>query len=92
MGENFHKNLEILPLIQRIAEHHQATPAQIALAWVFAQGKDIIPIPGTKRTKYLEENIAAANVVLSRDEMKELEGIQAYGERYPEVSRKFIQK
>ena len=90
-GENFQKNLAIIPLIRRIAEQHQATPAQIALAWVLAQGKDIIPIPGTKRVKYLEENIAASGVQLTGEEMLQLEGIQAYGERHSELSRKFVQ-
>lgn len=90
-GENFQKNLAIIPLISRIAEQHQATPAQIALAWVLAQGKDIIPIPGTKRVKYLEENIAASGVQLTGEEMLQLEGIQSYGERHSELSRKFVQ-
>jgi len=90
-GENFQKNLAIIPLIRRIAEQHQATPAQIALAWVLAQGKDIIPIPGTKRVKYLEENIAASGVQLTGEEMLQLEGIQSYGERHSELSRKFVQ-
>ena len=85
-------NLAIIPLIRRIAEQHQAFPAQIALAWVLAQGIDIIPIPGTKRVRYLEENIAAADVQLTGEEMLELDGIQAYGERHSEISRKFIQK
>ena len=91
-GENFQKNLELIPIIRRIAEQQQATPAQVALAWVLAQGKDLIPIPGTKRLRYLEENIAASGMQLTGEEMLELEGIQAYGERYSEVSRKFIQK
>jgi aryl-alcohol dehydrogenase-like predicted oxidoreductase len=58
---------------------------------VLAQGKDIIPIPGTKRVRYLEENIAATGVQLTGEEMLRLEGIHAYGERYSEISRKFIQ-
>ncbi len=90
-GENFQKNLAIIPLIRRIAEQHQATPAQIALAWVLAQGKEFIPIPGTKRVKYLEENIAASGVHLTGEEMLQLEGIQSYGERHSELSRKFVQ-
>jgi aryl-alcohol dehydrogenase-like predicted oxidoreductase len=90
-GENFQKNFEIIPILRRIAEQHEASSAQIALSWVLAQGKDIIPIPGTKRVRYLEENIAAADLELTEEEMKELEGIHAYGERYSEVSKKFIQ-
>jgi aryl-alcohol dehydrogenase-like predicted oxidoreductase len=92
LGENFHKNLEILPLIQRIADTHHATPAQIALAWVLSKGDDLIPIPGTKRIRYLEENIAAAEIRLTPDEMKELDSIQVFGERYPEISQAFVQK
>ncbi len=92
LGDNFQKNLEIIPTIRRIAEHHHATAAQIALVWVLAHGKDMIPIPGTKRVRYLEENIAAAELQLTDQEMKVLEKIQAYGERYPAVSQAFVQK
>ena len=91
-GENFQKNLEILPIIQRIADKHQATPAQVALAWVLAQGSDLIPIPGTKRVRYLEENLAAANVSLTSADLSELRRIQVYGERYPEVNQAFVQR
>ena len=91
-GENFQKNLENISIIRRIADRHHATPAQIALAWVLSKGKDMIPIPGTKHVRYLEENIAAANVALTQDETSELESIRAYGERYPEVSMQFVPK
>ena len=90
-GENFQKNLDIVPVIRRIAEQHGATPAQIALAWVLAQGEDLIPIPGTKRIPYLEQNLAADQVQLAEDEIKALEGIHGYGERYLEGGRRFIQ-
>lgn len=90
MGENFQQNLKNLPLIQQIAEKHHSTPAQVALAWVLAQGMDMIPIPGTKRVNYLEENIAAADIQLSQDELDVLDGIRAYGERYPEVNQAFV--
>jgi aryl-alcohol dehydrogenase-like predicted oxidoreductase len=92
LGDNLHKNLEMLPIIQRVADRHHATLAQIALAWVLAQGLDVIPIPGTKQVDYLEENIAAADIQLTEEDMNELNGIQVYGERYPEVSQAFVQK
>ena len=91
-GEDFQKNLEIIPIISRIAEKHAVTPAQIALAWVLAKGQDIIPIPGTKRIPYLEQNQAAADISLDEADIKELEGIRGFGERYPERARKFVQK
>jgi aryl-alcohol dehydrogenase-like predicted oxidoreductase len=91
-GENFRKNLEILPVIQRVADRHNATLAQVALAWVLAQDLNMVPIPGTKRLAYLEENIAAADIQLTAEDFKELDGIQVYGERYPEVSQAFVQK
>jgi aryl-alcohol dehydrogenase-like predicted oxidoreductase len=81
LGDNLQKNLEIIPIIRRIAELHRVTPAQIDLAWVLAQGKDMIPIPGTRHVKYLEENIAATVVQLTEEEMKVLDGILVYGER-----------
>jgi aryl-alcohol dehydrogenase-like predicted oxidoreductase len=90
-GENFQKNL-VIPFLSRIADQHQVSPAQIALARVLAQGNSLIPIPGTKRVIYLEQNIAAADVQLSEENMKELEGIRAYGERYSEAGQKFIEK
>lgn len=92
MGENLKKNLEIVSIVRRIAEQHQATPAQIALAWVLRRGNDFIPIPGTKRVKYLEENIAAADLKLTERDMQDLEGVQVYGERYPEVMQQHVQK
>jgi aryl-alcohol dehydrogenase-like predicted oxidoreductase len=90
MGENFRKNLANLEIIRRVAERHHASHAQIALAWVLSKGEDLIPIPGTKRVRYLEENIAAADVQLTPAEIDELESIRPYGERYPEVSMQFV--
>jgi len=72
-GENFDKNQVIIHNVRAIAERKGVTPGQLALAWVLAKGEDLVPIPGTKRRKYLEENIAAANIVLSAAEVKELE-------------------
>ncbi|HWP96471.1 MAG TPA: aldo/keto reductase [Syntrophomonadaceae bacterium] len=89
-GENFQANLELLKTIRWIAEHHEATPAQVALAWVLSKGQDIIPIPGTKRIKYLEQNIDAGKISLSDEEIKELENLQAAGERFPEFLRRYV--
>lgn len=90
LGENFHKNLANLDIISRIAEAHHVSLAQIALAWLLSKGQDMIPIPGTKHVRYLEENIAAADVHLTEDEIDQLEAIRAYGARYPEVSMQFV--
>ncbi len=68
-GENFVKNLKLVEIIRRIAGEKNCTSAQLALAWVLAQGEDVIPIPGTKRRKYLEENFGALNVMLDTDEL-----------------------
>lgn len=87
---NFDHNMQILAAIKHVAQHHQATPAQIALAWLLAKGSDMAPIPGTKRIHFLEENIAAAKIRLSPTEMKELDDTvndetvagQRYGDRH----------
>jgi len=89
-GENFEKNMKIVKAVEAIANDKGATPAQIALAWVLAQGDDIVPIPGTKHRKYLEENLNALEISLSDDEIKRLEenapiGATA-GQRYPDMS------
>jgi aryl-alcohol dehydrogenase-like predicted oxidoreductase len=91
-GENLSKNLEILPIIQRVADRHHATLAQVALAWVLAQDLNMVPIPGTKHVGYLEENLAAGGIQLTDEDFQELNSIQAYGERYPAVSQAFVQK
>jgi aryl-alcohol dehydrogenase-like predicted oxidoreductase len=89
---NFEKNLGLLPTIKAIADRKGCTMAQVALAWVLAQGKDIVPIPGTKRRKYLEENAAAVDLTLTQDEIASL--TQAFppniaaGLRYPEFQLK----
>lgn len=88
-GENFQKNLELVKKIESMAAQKGCTTAQLALAWVLAQGEDIFPIPGTKHIRYLEENIAALDVQLTRKELEEIEAIApkgaAAGPRYPEV-------
>ena len=72
-GENFDANMRAASVVREIAATHNATPAQIALAWLLHKGEDIVPIPGTKRRKYLEENVAAASITLSADEMAQLD-------------------
>jgi aryl-alcohol dehydrogenase-like predicted oxidoreductase len=87
-GENFQLNLALVKKVQQMAEERKCQPSQLALAWVMAQGGDIVPIPGTKRRKYLEENVGALDVELSPDELRLLSEIfshgAAAGERYPE--------
>lgn len=87
-GDNFTKNLELVERITSLAVRKEITPGQLALAWVLAQGSDIVPIPGTKRLKYLEENIAAGMVEISPAELAEiaeaLPAGAAAGTRYPE--------
>lgn len=83
-GEAFDQNARIVEAIRAVAERLHATPGQVALAWVLAQGRMVVPIPGTKRIAYLEENVAAANVVLGPAELAELDAIAApVGARYP---------
>ena len=89
-GENFQKNLKLVERVRLVAEGQEATPAQVALAWVLTQGQDILPIPGTKRVKYLEENAAADVVHLSAEDIEELSGLTAVGTRYPEAAMQFV--
>ncbi|MCB2410919.1 aldo/keto reductase [Hymenobacter lucidus] len=87
-GENFQKNLDLVARIKDLAAQKDCTASQLALAWVLAQGEDIVPIPGTKRVSYLEENLGALQVQLSPDELAQLDDIApkgaAAGLRYPE--------
>lgn len=87
-GENFQRNLDLVEQVEVIARTKACTPSQLALAWVMAQGKDVVPIPGTKRRKYLEENAGAANVPLSEQELEMMKAVfpagAAVGSRYPE--------
>ncbi|MEO8291069.1 MAG: aldo/keto reductase [Gaiellaceae bacterium] len=89
-GENFERNLELAARVQEIAAEKGVTPAQLALAWVLAQGNDIVPIPGTKRVSYLEENVAAVDVELTEDDLARLEEAfpkgATFGERYADMS------
>src|SRR5437773_2577255 len=87
-GENFQKNLDLVARVEAIAKEKSCTPGQLALAWLLAQGQDIIPIPGTKRRKYLEENASALNVKLSPHDLKRIDEVAPHGAaagmRYPE--------
>ena len=87
-GENFEKNLQLVEKVEALAERKNCTTSQLALAWVMAKGEHIFPIPGTKRIKYLEENAGAVDVILTSEEMNEIEAIApkgaVAGPRYPE--------
>jgi aryl-alcohol dehydrogenase-like predicted oxidoreductase len=92
VGENFQRNLALVTRIEELAADKVVTPAQLGLAWVLAQGEDIIPIPGTKRRERLEENAAAADVVLGDDELSVIADAlpQPAGDRYPEEMMKLV--
>jgi aryl-alcohol dehydrogenase-like predicted oxidoreductase len=95
-GENLRRNLEIARRVESLAKKKKCTPAQLALAWLLSQGEDIVPIPGTKRRKYLEENIRAIEVELSPAERKEIDeklplGMTA-GDRYPAEAMKAVNR
>jgi len=77
--ENFERNLRVVDQLKQIADEKKITPSQLALAWVLAQGKDIVPIPGTKRRTYLEENVAAASVSLSKGDLARIEQVAPKG-------------
>jgi aryl-alcohol dehydrogenase-like predicted oxidoreductase len=89
-GENFYKNLELVNKVKEIADEKGVKPGQIALAWVLAQSKSIVPIPGTKHVEYLKENIAALDIELSEDDLSRLDSAvpqgSASGSRYPDMS------
>jgi aryl-alcohol dehydrogenase-like predicted oxidoreductase len=95
-GDNFHKNLNLVARVESIAKEKNCTPGQLALAWLLAQGDDIIPIPGTKRRKYLEENFGALSVELSADDLGRIDEAAPHGavsgERYPEHMMALINK
>lgn len=93
-GENFQKNLNLVTRVEQIARERKCTPAQLALSWLLAQGPDIVPIPGTKRRTYLEENAAAVNVQLGADDLRRLEEVlprgAAAGTRYTEGGMRIV--
>lgn len=93
-GENFQRNLELVSEIESIARERGVKPSQLALAWVLAQGKDIVPIPGTKRVPFLEENVAAVDLQLTPEDLARIhEAIPpdfASGQRYPEAAMRAV--
>ena len=95
MGQNFQRNLDLVDRVESIARRKGCTPAQLALAWVLAQGNDIVPIPGTKHRARLEENVAAVGIELSADDLRELERAAprgaAAGDRYTEAGMRSLQ-
>jgi aryl-alcohol dehydrogenase-like predicted oxidoreductase len=95
-GENFQKNLDLVARLQDMAEARGCTPAQLALAWVLAQGGDLAPIPGTKNRSRLEENLGALDQVLCPGEIQELSGLfplgAASGSRYPESMMSMVNR
>ena len=95
-GENFQRNLDLVQRASQIAREKRCTPAQLALAWVLAQGQDIVPIPGTKRRKYLQENIGALDVDLTSEDLARIDEVapkDAFaGSRYPEAMMKLLGK
>ena len=92
--ENFQKNLELLRRVERLAAEKHCQPSQLALAWVLAQGEDIVPIPGTKRCAYLEENLKALEVQLTLEELAQISRAlpagAATGGRYPAVAMRLL--
>jgi aryl-alcohol dehydrogenase-like predicted oxidoreductase len=93
-GENFQKNLDLVARVEEIAAEHKCTPAQLALAWLLAQGDDIVPIPGTRHPERVDENWGALDVVLSENDLRRIDAAApkgaTAGERYPEGGMKTI--
>jgi aryl-alcohol dehydrogenase-like predicted oxidoreductase len=89
-GENFTKNLDLVNQIKELAREKDCQPSQLALAWILSQGDDVVPIPGTKRIQYLEENIGALKIQLSKEDLRRINEVApkgvAAGERYPDMS------
>ena len=95
-GENFQKNLELVERVREIASEKNVTPGQLALAWLLHQGEDIVPIPGTKRREYLEENAAASGIGLTGEDLSRIEEVApagaAAGERYDEAGMQTVNR
>jgi aryl-alcohol dehydrogenase-like predicted oxidoreductase len=93
-GENFERNLDLVRRVEEIAQRKGCTPAQLALAWILAQGEDIVPIPGTKQRRYLEQNVGALEVELTRSDLETIDEVApkgaAAGERYHEAGMRTI--
>jgi aryl-alcohol dehydrogenase-like predicted oxidoreductase len=95
-GENFQKNLELVRRVEDVAGEKKCTPSQLALAWLLAQGGDILPIPGTKRRKYLEENAGALQVKLTTEDLRRINEVAplgaAVGGRYPQAAMAMVNR
>ena len=93
-GENFQKNLDLVERVEDIARRKRCTPAQLALAWLLAQGDDIVPIPGTKQRRYLDENVQSLEIELTSEDLEEIEEVApkgaASGDRYHEAGMRTI--
>jgi aryl-alcohol dehydrogenase-like predicted oxidoreductase len=93
-GENFQKNLDLVARVELLAREKRCAPSQLALAWLLAQGIDILAIPGTKRRKYLEENLGALDVQLTPADLRRIEAVAprgaAWGLRYPEAMMNLV--
>ena len=93
-GENFQRNLDLVARVEALASEKQCTPSQLALAWLLAQGQDVVPIPGTKRVRYLEENVGALSVALGPDDLARIEAAApqgaAAGTRYPDAGMRTV--
>jgi aryl-alcohol dehydrogenase-like predicted oxidoreductase len=85
-GDNLDHNLKLVEVVKEVAASHGCTPGQVALAWVLAQGKDVVPIPGTRRRRYLEENVAASDVTLDAGDLARLDSLEAAGDRYADMA------
>src|SRR6266403_166299 len=95
-GENFQRNLDLVKRVEEIAREKRCTPAQLALAWGLAQGDEIVPIPGTKRRKYLQENVAALDVTLSSKDLARIDEVAPHeafaGSRYPDWAMAMVNR
>ena len=95
-GANFQKNLDLVRKVEEIAREKRCSPAQLALAWLLAQGEDIVPIPGTKQRSRLEENVGALGVVLTADALRRIDAVApqgvAAGDRYPEGMKQLVNR
>jgi aryl-alcohol dehydrogenase-like predicted oxidoreductase len=93
-GESYDRNMRLVDIVTSVAKNRRVQPSQVALAWLLQQGEDIVPIPGTKRRPYLEENVAAVSITLTRNEMDQLDSIGGIvtGPRYGEAMSKMIDR
>jgi aryl-alcohol dehydrogenase-like predicted oxidoreductase len=95
-GENFQRNLDMVTKLEELAAEKDCTPAQLALAWLLARGENIVPIPGTKHRKYLEQNVVAANIDLTAEDLRRIDEVAsrdiASGTRYPEAQMQTLNR